>query len=111
MKIFVAGPYNHSDDKIKEFRFNKITEYCTQLFLNGLSPISPLLIGLNMARFGNLPTDTETWKVYSETLLKGCDELHVLMLNGWDISIGIKYEIQEATLRNIPIKFIKMDGY
>jgi hypothetical protein len=107
MKIFVAGPFNHPDESIKESRLNKITEYCTQLFLNGMSPISPLLIGLNMAKFANLPTDTETWKVYSQTLLKGCDELHILMLDGWEKSKGVEYEIEAAKKMNITIKWIK----
>lgn len=108
MKIFVAGPYNHPEESIKQFRLNKITEYCTNLFLNGMSPISPLLVGLNMAKFANLPTDTETWKVYSETLLKGCDELHILMLDDWEKSKGVEYEIEAAKKMNIKIKWIHL---
>ncbi len=106
-KIFVAGPYNGGDTQIKEFRLNKITEYCTNLFLGGLTPVSPLLMGLNLAKFASLPTDTDTWKVFSQTLMRGCDELHVLMIEGFDVSKGVGYEIEAAKSMGIVIKYIE----
>lgn len=107
-KIFVAGPYNASDKSIMENRMNTIKDYCVKQFLEGNSPISALLMGLVYAQHANLPTDTNTWRTFSETLLKGCDELHVLMLDGWEQSSGVKSEIESATKLNISIKYIKL---
>ncbi len=106
-KIFVAGPYNHHNAEIKRQRIDLIVGYCVELFQNGDSPISPLMMGMAMVKLANLPTDTETWVVYSETLMTGCDELHVLMLEGWEISVGIQAEVAAAKKLNIPIKYIK----
>lgn len=105
-KIFVAGPYNTPDDAIKEYRMNTIKDYCVKQFLDGNSPISALLMGLVYATHAELPTDTDTWRTFSETLLKGCDELHVLMVDGWELSSGVKSEIESANKLNIPIKYI-----
>lgn len=104
-KIFVAGPFNGTEDE-KEFRVKTISQYCVALFNEGFSPISPLLMGLSFAKYGDLPTDTETWKVFSETLLKGCDEVHVLCIDGWENSSGIKIETNKANELEIPIKYI-----
>jgi hypothetical protein len=105
-KIFVAGPYNHPDPLVMSERLHKITGRCASLFIEGMSPISPLLVGLNMARHANLPTDTDTWRVFSETLLKGCDELQVLMLEGWKDSKGVGYEIAAAERMGIPVCYV-----
>lgn len=106
-KIFVAIPYNGTTEE-KEHRLKILSIYCISLFKDNQSPISPLLMGLMMVKEGNLPTDSETWKIYSETLLKGCDELHILMVNGWENSIGIKYEIEEANKLNIKTHYISI---
>ena len=106
-KIFIACPYNGTDDE-KETRVETLSKYCVYMFERGNSPISPLLMGLMISKHGSLPTDTETWKVYSETLLKGCDQMHVLMLDGWDKSTGIKYEILEAQKIGITIVYVEM---
>lgn len=107
-KIFVAGPYNTPDTTVKDYRMNTIKDYCVKQFLEGNSPISALLMGLVYAEHSALPTDTDTWRTFSETLLKGCDELHVLMLDGWDKSSGVKSEIDSANKLNILIKYIQI---
>jgi hypothetical protein len=66
-------------------------------------------MGLSFAKHGDLPTDTATWTTFSETMLKGCDELHVLMLDGWDKSSGVKIEIAEAERMGIPVIYVKPD--
>lgn len=106
-KIFVAGPFNDNSEDIKNFRIKTISEYCVKLFNKGDSPISALLMGLSFAKFGNLSTDTNTWITFSETLLKGCDEMHVLCVDGWDKSTGVKIEVEEATRLNIDIIYIR----
>ena len=104
-KIFVASPFNGTEAE-KEERVSKLSLYCVELFNQGDCPFSALLMGLSFAKYGNLPTDTETWKVFSKTLLKGCDELHVLMLDGWDKSSGVAIEITKANSMGIEIKYI-----
>lgn len=105
-KIFVACPYNHEDEEVKQTRLLTLKEYCLSLFKEGHSPISPLIMGLSIAEVGALPTDTETWANYSKVLLKGCDEVHVLCLKDWELSTGVNYERFEADKLKITIKYI-----
>lgn len=107
-KIFVAGPYNSDDQSTMDYRLNKIIKYCTDLFLKGDASITPLILGLSYAKKASLPTDSNTWRKFSETLLKGCDEIHVLMMNGWEESKGVQFEIEEAKRLNITVKYIDL---
>lgn len=105
-KIFVACPYNGKDPDVKEIRVLTLKDYCIKLFKDGNSPISPLIMGLSLAEVGSLPTDTETWETYSKVLMKGCDEVHILCLEDWELSLGVNIERFEAEKLNIPIKYI-----
>lgn len=108
-KIFVAGPFNGVSDEIKEERVKTIKLYCVKLFTEGETPISALLMGLTFAEVGELPTDTETWIKFCEKMLKGCDELHVLMIAGWEKSSGVASEIEMANKLGIEIKYITLN--
>lgn len=105
-KIFVACPYNDEDQNVKDIRVLTLKDYCLKLFKDGDSPISPLIMGLTLAEVGSLPTDTETWEEYSKTLMKGCDEVHVLCLKDWETSYGVNIERFEAEKLQIEIKYI-----
>lgn len=107
-KIFVAGPFNGGDDVIKELRVKTIKKYCVSLFSEGNTPISALLMGLTFADVGGLPTDTSTWSQFCENMLKGCDELHVLMIEGWEKSGGVAAEIEVAKKLGIKIEYIRV---
>ena len=102
-KIFVSGPYNHPDKKVMEQRVDIIAKYCVTLFNQGHFPISALLMGLSFAAHGKLPTDTETWTNFSEALIPGNDEIHILHIDGWLQSSGVQIETDEATRLKIEI--------
>ena len=104
-KIFIAVPYSGTEEE-KQIRMSKLLNYAIDIFNSGNAYISPLILGLALAEHGKLKTDTETWKTFSEVLLKGCDEMHVLMLDGYEKSTGIKYELAEADKFGIKIVYI-----
>jgi len=104
-KIFVAGPFNHPDKEVMDYRTKTIAEYCVKIFNEGNFPVSALLSGLSFANYGNLPTDTETWRNFSIKYVEGCDELHILKLEGWEESSGLKTEIATAERLGILIKY------
>jgi len=106
MKIFVAGPFSTKDKDLELKRVRTISKYCADLFSQGITPVSALLTGLKIAEYNNLPTDTKTWTKFSEDMVEGCDELHVLMIDGYDVSSGVLIEIEKAKLLNIPVIYI-----
>lgn len=106
-KIFVAGPFNHPDQKVMDYRTKTIAEYCVKIFNEGNFPVSALLSGLSFAKYSCLPvpTDTETWRAFSKAYVKGCDEVHVLKVDGWETSSGLETEVQTAKAENIPVLY------
>lgn len=105
-KVFVAIPYNHPDEAVKEYRLKTIKSYCIKMFEEDHAPVSPLLMALIIAEHGALPTDTYTWIKYCKALIKGCDEVHVLMVPDWEKSVGVADEIIAAESMGIEIKYI-----
>ena len=105
-KIAVLGPFNTPDVELKKRRTKTIALYCGKLFRNGIIPISPLLSGLAFAEYSELPTDTETWLNFSRSYIKGCDEVHVLKLEGYLTSTGVQAEIEEAIKLGIKVVYI-----
>jgi hypothetical protein len=108
-KIIVVGPYNNHDVELKMARVRTIGKYCGELFNQGHIPVSALLSGLAFAEHAKLPTDTMTWSNFSKKYIKGCDEMHVLQLEGYLNSTGVQLEIAEAMELGIKILYIKYD--
>ena len=40
--------------------------------------------------------DFDTWRDFYETMIDWCDQLWVLMLDGWEDSVGVQAEIEYA---------------
>ena len=109
---YIACPYWHEENKIRLQRVAESTKYASHLIKKGTEkfiPYSPLT--------HNQPLEEETkgtitqneWYTHGLALLKGCKEMHVLAINGWKQSTGIRLEIIQAQENNIKIKYIKKD--
>jgi len=111
--IFISSPYTHKDKKVEHQRYVDTCKYAAYLFTQQKMAVSPVIVGHPLLEHEKLPGDFTFWKDYSFELLKGCSELHVLMLEGWDASVGIQHEIIFADQHEIPVKYFmpqKPDG-
>lgn len=106
--IYIAAPYSAKDKEIVKQRVKKVCEYSADLLTKRISCISPITLGTGILTEANLPTDFEFWQHLSYDLLKLCDTLHVLKLEGWDESIGVQAEIKYAIENNISIEYIEV---
>ena len=106
LKVVVVAPFNTPDVELKKKRVHTIAVYCGELFKQGIVPVSALLLGLAIAEHNDLPTDTATWINFNKGQVRSCDEMHVLMLEGYLDSIGVQTEIAEAMELGIKIKYI-----
>lgn len=104
--IDILAPYSHDDKKVVEHRVKTVCDYSAKLMKDGLSCISPITVGTGILTHADLPTDFEFWKKLSLDLLKVSDEVHVLMLDGWEESVGVKAEIEYAMAFGKTIKYI-----
>lgn len=104
--IFIASPYGHDDRDVIRKRIAINAKYCGYLLKKGSIPVSPVMFGSKVLEFVNLPSEFTFWDKLSFAYLKTCNELHVLHLDGWLQSRGVKEEIVFAKENNIPIKHI-----
>ncbi len=108
--IYVALPYTDKDKSIVDFRVKKFCEIDSQLNMNGILTVSPILKHLLFDNNSELPTDWDFWKNLSYRLLSSCDILLVLKLSGWEKSIGVNAEIEFAKQNQITTYYLEEDS-
>ena len=104
--IYLAAPYSHPDEKVRLQRFDAINKAAGNLIKSGRFVFSPISHSHPIAMVSDLPTGFDYWGDYDRRMVGHCDELFVLMLDGWEKSIGVQVEIQIAKCFGKPISYI-----
>ena len=91
--IYLASPYSHPDSTIREQLF-AACRAAAELMRAGHIVFSPVAQCHPIAQHG-LPTDWSYWERVDRRFLEVCDEVVVLMLDGWRESVGVR-EIESA---------------
>jgi hypothetical protein len=107
--IYIASPYNHTDDDVRWVNWRKVSRYSAKLIASGEVVISPIAYGHPLLDFAEMPYDWPFWSNFCLTFLDRCDEMHVLKMEGWDKSRGVAEEIEFAKEVGIPIKYIEIN--
>jgi Domain of unknown function (DUF1937) len=94
--IYLACPYTHEDPALRDARFHQATRAAARLIEKGEIVYSPITMThpidlVLAAESGTLGSDY--WVAFDEAFMAFCDEVVVLMIEGWDKSSGIKREI------------------
>jgi hypothetical protein len=106
--IYLASPYSHADKTIQEENFRKISKVAADFTSKGFIVISPITYGHTLVTFKpEMPTTWEFWENFCLSILAKCDKMIVVKMEGWDLSRGVKGEIDYATKHNIPIDYIE----
>ena len=95
-KIYLACPYSDPDPMVRENRFEEVNMKAGQLMAAGFLVFSPISHTHPIAVQCELPRGWEFWAEYDRTFIEWCDEVHVLMLCGWEDSVGVKAEVKIA---------------
>ena len=106
--IFVSAPYTSPDISTTEMRVQSVYKYIAFLAKQNQNATSPIILH-PIAKTNGLPTTFEFWNDYCFDLLKRCDSIHVLTLEGWKESTGVKAEIEFAKQNQIPVFFKTID--
>ena len=83
-----------------------VSSYSAQELLKGYSIICPLTMGHQFIKLCLLPNDSDWWLLWCYNLLITCNEMDVLMIDGWDESYGVIKEIDFAEKNGIKINYI-----
>lgn len=103
--IYLAGPYTHFDPSVMEDRYQEHMRHLAHLLNEGLVVFSPIVSWHVVADVHHLPIDWTFWRYLDLAILERCDRLIVLMLDGWQDSVGTTAEIDFAKLKPIPIEY------
>ncbi len=100
--IYLASPYLYRgpDDiglKLAEYtqekRYQSAIDATAYLMKKGLCVYSPIVATHPIAVKHDLPLGSEYWLQFDEIILNKCDEIVVLMIEGWKESPGVQREI------------------
>lgn len=106
LKIYLCSPYTHSDHQVMEDRYLAACLKASQLVKDGHYVYSPIVHWHPVAKLHDLPREWEFWKRLDTEAIKMMNEVCVLKLEGWSISVGIGREILIARELNKPYYFI-----
>jgi hypothetical protein len=94
--IYLASPYSNPDSTVREQRFAAACAAAAVLVRAGHCVFAPVVHGHPLMEHG-LPGDWAFWERHARWHIERCDEVVVLMLDGWDASEGVRAEIAIAT--------------
>ena len=108
MKIlYLASPYSHENELIRQRRYHLACRTAAKLMKADIAVFSPLANTIPAVEFGGLELSHHGFLRLDLPMLRRCDELLVLYLDGWQESIGVQQELGEAILLQKPITTIK----
>lgn len=106
---YLASPYTHKDPAIKKSRADAVTESAVELLHLGVFVFAPISYNEPWEKY-NLPGDWNFWCEFDKTFVERCDGgVIVLMLDGWDKSVGVTAEIEFAKSCGLPIYYVTQD--
>lgn len=106
-RIYLATPYTHPDPQVREARFFTVSERANALMREGFLVFSPITHGHLIGVMGGLPGDFTFWKEHCLSFLHHWAEaVYVLAQPGWQDSVGVAAEIEEAQRIGLPVSFI-----
>jgi hypothetical protein len=102
LKIYLAIPYTG----MEQFSFETANLIAGRLMCEGHIVFSPISHSHPIAQTCELPKHWDYWKQADMSFLGWCDEVHVVALEGWKHSKGVKAELEIGTIMGKPVKFI-----
>ena len=105
--IYLASPYTHDDPAVRQQRFEAACRAAATLLCRGQTVISPIAHSHAICAFG-VPFDWRFWARHDRRYLEACDEVAVLMLDGWQASVGVQAEIAIARELGKPVTYLRV---
>jgi hypothetical protein len=107
--IYLASPYSSPDPTVLTQRFLQICAIAGDILAAGHLLYAPIAHSHPIAFYsqirGQQDTSWATWQRLDELMITKCDEVWVVMLDGWRASVGIAAELSVARDRTMPIRY------
>lgn len=109
--IYLASPYTHPDPAVVRQRVAQVQIATANAIFQGNLVFSPIVHSdpiKDLVHFDphNTSGEMSEWMEYDKAFIENCDELWVLMLDGWQESKGVITEIAHAIANGIPRRYV-----
>jgi hypothetical protein len=101
--LYLASPYSHPDPVVRESRYQAACRAVVAFLHAGLVVFSPIVHSHPLG----LPADWKFWEGFDREYLVRCDEVVVLMLDGWQDSFGVQAELTIARELGRPVRYLR----
>lgn len=91
--IYIASPFSHENKLVEKDRYLQVEKYALHLINEGLPAFSPIVYCYPIHLNHKLDGSYETWKKFNLQMLHRSEELHILCLDNWDLSLGVRSEL------------------
>lgn len=108
-KVYLATPYSHKLQSVRQARFDAINIIAGDLVKQGYFVLSPITHNHPIALACNISMGWEYWEAYDTVLLEWADTVLVFMNDGWEDSIGVTAEIKIAKQMCKPVGYINKE--
>jgi hypothetical protein len=106
---YLASPYSHADPAVRRQRYDATCRAAAELMGQGKTVFAPIAYSHPLCDYG-LPLDWRYWQRHDRRFLAMCDEVVVLMLDGWRESVGVAAEIAIAQELGKPVTYLAESG-
>ena len=105
--LYLACPFSHHDETVQRQRYHLACRAAAKLLQSGIVVFSPLANSVPAVEIGGLELDHAGFLNIDLPILRRCDEMLVLCLEGWQQSRGVQQELGEAIAFQKPVTMIK----
>jgi hypothetical protein len=93
--VYLASPYSKYEYGIDEAA-HQVARIAGHLIKNGVTAYSPIAHTHAIALAANIdPLDHSIWLPFDEIMMAYCDAMCIALMDGWQDSIGVRYEIEQ----------------
>lgn len=105
-RIYLASPYSSPDAETRALRYQSACYAASAIMKQGCMVFSPIVHSHPLAPRG-LPGDFDFWQGYCLSFLRHwATHLFVCKMDGWQESVGVRAEIEEAKRLCLPVIYI-----
>ena len=103
--VYLGSPYSLYSQGYDEAA-RVVSTYAAALMATGMRVYSPIAHGHFISGHGRLPESWEFWKEQCQPMIDAASSLIVLTMDGWRVSAGLTYEIEEFKRAGRPIVYL-----
>lgn len=107
--VYVASPYTSEIPELASLRMELARQATCRLISEGIFAFSPVVHGHFLEEYQGQPHGI--WVEHGLAMLRKAQCIQVLTIPGWEISRGVKAEMDQAIHDSIPIHYLPFAKY